>query len=63
MMYTQKPRHHAQNAHFHMCFLAYVVLERARIENNQTSYKIRRSFRFRPELVDNLFTKLNFQDA
>lgn len=53
----------AQNAHLHLCFLAYVVLERARIENNQTNYQIRRSFRFHPELVDNLFTKLNFQGA
>lgn len=53
----------AQNAHLHLCFLAYIVLERARIESHQTNYQIRRSFRFHPELVDNLFVKLNFQGA
>jgi len=29
----------AQNAHIHLCFLAFVVLERARIETNQTNYQ------------------------
>ena len=50
----------AQNAHLHLCFLAFVVLERARIETDRTSYQLRRDYRFRPELVDNLFTQLNF---
>lgn len=52
-----------QTAHIHLCFLAFVVLERARLETNHTNYELRRSFRFHPELVDNLFVKLNFQGA
>ncbi len=52
-----------QTAHINLCFMAFVVLERTRLETNQTSYELRRSFRFQPELIDNLFTKLNFQGA
>lgn len=53
----------AQTAHINLCFMAFVVLERARLEINQTSYQLRRSFRFHPELVNNLFNMLNFQGA
>jgi len=52
-----------QTAHIHLCFLAFAVLERARLETNHTSYQLRRSFRFHPEFVDNLFIKLKFQGA
>ncbi len=52
-----------QTAHIHLCFMAFAVLERARLETNQTSYQLRRSFRFHPELADNLFNMLNFQGA
>lgn len=52
-----------QTAHINLCFMAFSVLERARLDTNQTSYQLRRSFRFQPKLVDNLFVKLNFQGA
>lgn len=52
-----------QTAHINLCFMAFVVLERARIETNQTSYQLRRDYRFHPNLVDNLFTQLNLVSA
>lgn len=52
-----------QTAHINLCFMAFVVLERARLETNQTSYQLRRSFRFHRELVDNLFVQLNLASA
>lgn len=52
-----------QTAHINLCFMAFVVLERARLETNQTSYQLRRSYRFHPNLVDNLFVQLNLAGA
>lgn len=52
-----------QTAHINLCFMAFAVLERARLETSQTNYQLRRSFSFQPKLVDNLFIKLNFQRA
>lgn len=52
-----------QTAHVHLCFLAFTVLEKARIGSDLTQYELRREYRFHPERVDTLFTKLNFQSA
>lgn len=52
-----------QTAHINLCFMAFVVLERARLETNQTSYQLRREYRFHPELIDNLFVQLNLMGA
>lgn len=52
-----------QTAHINLCFMAFVVLERARRENNQTSYQLRREYKFQPKLVDNLFVQLNLVGA
>lgn len=53
----------AQTAHIHLCLIAYLMLERARIETHQTSYALRRNYRFHPELVENLFAQLNLVGA
>ncbi len=53
----------AQNAHWHLCLIAYVVLEQAHILKQQTNYSLRRTYRFQPELVDNLFRELNLVGA
>ena len=39
-----------QTAHTNLCFMAFVVLERARLETNQISYQLRREYRFQPNL-------------
>lgn len=52
-----------QTAHINLCLMAFVVLERARLETNQTSYQLRRSFRFHPEFVNHLFVQLNLGGA
>lgn len=39
----------AQTAHFHLCFVAFIILERAKMNTNQTGYQLRRNYRFHPE--------------
>lgn len=53
----------AQTAHIHLTLIAFVVLEKARIDSQQTSYQLRRTYRFQPKLLDNLFSYLNLCPA
>lgn len=53
----------AQTAHWHLCLIAYVVLEHAHVVKQRTNYSLRRTYRFHPELVDNLFTELKLVGA
>lgn len=49
----------AQTAHIHLTLIAFVVLEKARGDSHQTSYPLRRTYRFYPKLLDNLLFHLN----
>lgn len=53
----------AQNAHFHLCLMAYIALEKERFIQKQTIYQIKRSCSFNFQYADNILFRLNFQGA
>ena len=53
----------AQVAHFHMCFLAYIALEKERFIQKKTIYQIKRNCSFNFQYADNILFRLNFQGA
>jgi len=54
---------HSQTAHFHLCLLAYLVLEKEKFITSKTIYQIKRDCSFDFKKADNLLFKLNFQSA
>jgi hypothetical protein len=53
----------SQTAHYHLCLMAYVALEKESFIQEKTIYKIKRSCSFNPEYADNILFELNFQGA
>lgn len=53
----------SQIAHFHLCLMAYAVLERESFIQEKTFYRIKRNCSFKPEYADNVLFELNFQGA
>ncbi len=53
----------AQMAHFHLCLMAYVLLEKEKFITGKTVYRIKRNCSFNFKLADNLINKLIFQGA
>lgn len=53
----------SQTAHFHLCLLAYIALEKEKFIQNRTFYQIKRSCSFNFQYADNILTKLIFQGA
>lgn len=53
----------SQTAHFHLCMMAYVALEKERFIQNKTFYQIKRRCSFNFNLADNILGKLFFQGA
>lgn len=53
----------AQSAHFHLCLMAYVALEKERFIQNKTIYQIKRNCSFDFQYADNILFRLNFQGA
>lgn len=53
----------AQAAHFHLCLMAYIVLEKEGFIQNKTIYQVKRSCSFNFQCADNLINKLFFQGA
>ncbi len=54
---------HYQTAHFHLCLMAYMVLEKEKFIQNTTIYQIKRNCSFDFQYADNILYKLNFQGA
>lgn len=53
----------AQTAHIHLCLMSFILLEKEKQETGKTWYQLRRDYRFHPQKVDCLLSKLNFQCA
>ena len=53
----------SQIAHYHLCLMAYVVLEKESFITQKTIYRIKRNCSFEPEQADNILFELNFQSA
>lgn len=53
----------AQNAHFHLCLMAYTLLEKEKFMTGKTVYQIKRNCSFDFKVADNLINKLIFQRA
>jgi len=53
----------SQIAHFHLCLMTYVILEKESFIQNRTVYQIKRSCSFDFQYADNILYKLNFQGA
>lgn len=53
----------AQTAHIHLCLMSFILLEKEKQETGKTGYQLRREYRFYPQNVDSLLSKLNFQRA
>lgn len=53
----------SQTAHFHLCLMAYIALEKESFIQKTTIYRIKRNCSFNFQHADNILTKLNFQGA
>jgi SRSO17 transposase len=53
----------SQNAHFHLCLMAYAALEQERFITGKTIYQVKRRCSFNFQYADNILSKLNFQGA
>ena len=53
----------AQIAHVYMSLMAFVVLEKARIQANRTGYFIKRELTFHPQMVNELLSTLDLVGA
>ena len=53
----------AQTAHIHLCLMAFILLEKEKQQTGKTWYQLRRDYRFHPQKVDTLLSKLHFQRA
>lgn len=53
----------SQIAHFHLCSMAYVALEKERYFQNKTFYQIKRACSFDFQQADNILNRLFFQGA
>jgi len=53
----------SQTAHFHLCLLAYSVLEKEKFVQKKTLYEIKRNCSFDFQTADNILFRLNFQSA
>lgn len=53
----------SQEAHFHLCMMAYIALEKESFLENETFYQIKRKCSFNFTLADNILGKLFFQCA
>ena len=53
----------SQNAHFHLCLMAYAALEQERFIRKTTIYQIKRNCSFNFQYADNILFKLLFQCA
>ena len=53
----------SQIAHFHLCLMAYAVLEKERFIQKKSIYQIKRNCSFDFQYADNILSKLNFQGA
>jgi len=52
-----------QTAHFHLCLMAYAILERESFIQRKTIYQIKRNCSFNFQYADSILYKLNFQGA
>jgi hypothetical protein len=50
----------AQTAHIHLCLMSFAMLEKEKQETGKTWYQLRRDYRFDPQKVNILLSKLNF---
>jgi transposase len=53
----------AQTAHFHLCLMAYLVLEKESYFQKKSVYKIKRQCSFNFQYAESILNKLNFQGA
>lgn len=53
----------AQTAHFHLCLLTFMVLEKERFISNKTIYEVKQNCSFDFKQADIILNKLNFQGA
>ena len=53
----------SQIAHFHLCLMAYIALEKESFIQKKTIYQIKRNCSFNFQYADNILVKLNFQGA
>lgn len=53
----------AQEAHFHLCLMAYTVLRHEQYITGRSVYQIKRKCSFNFKTADNILSKLNFQSA
>lgn len=53
----------SQTAHFTLCLMSLLILERTKLETFKTHYQLRREFTFHPESVDPLLFKLQLITA
>lgn len=53
----------SQTAHFHLCMMAYVALEKESFIQGKTFYQLKRNCSFNFSLADNILGKLFFQGA
>lgn len=53
----------AQTAHFHLCLLAFTVLEKERFISGKTIYQVKKDCSFYPQHAEFIFNKLFFQGA
>lgn len=59
----QSRKLNSQQAHFHLCLMAYVALEKESFIQNKTFYQIKRVCSFDFKQADNILGKLFFQSA
>ena len=59
----QTRKYVSQYAHFHLCLLAYTVLEKESFIQNRSIYQIKRNCSFNFKYADNIINKLIFQSA
>jgi len=53
----------SQNAHFHLCLMAYAILKNEQYITSKSIYQIKRNCSFDFKTADNILSKLNFQSA
>lgn len=53
----------SQTAHFHLCLMAYIMLEKEKYITNQSIYQIKQECSFNFKTAENILNKLNFQSA
>lgn len=53
----------SQISHYHLCLMAYAVLEKESFIQKKTIYKIKKNCSFSPEYANNILFELNFQGA